>query len=135
MKHTFETKGFIWPAVIWCAFALFIQCLPIVSEYNRIQEIDWRYFGFPITLWVQQVSYDSFAFGYRGPSAIVVDVIFTVVFLAATLGGSLVIARRYKLWNRSRLIKSGRCGNCGYDLTATTSPTCPECGHVIAANE
>ena len=28
----------------------------------------------------------------------------------------------------------GRCGQCGYDLRWSESPTCPECGATITAN-
>ena len=118
MKHTFETKGFIWSAVIWCALVLFIQCLPIFAEYLRIQEIEWRYFGFPRTLYSGKLlRYDSLA--------VVVDVIFTVVFLAATLG--VVTARRFK-------VRLHSCTKCQYDLTANTSGTCPECGTIVTTD-
>jgi hypothetical protein len=35
-------------------------------------------------------------------------------------------------FRRARLIRSGGCSACGYDLTGNTSGVCPECGTAVA---
>lgn len=31
-------------------------------------------------------------------------------------------------WLKRRMLDTGLCGSCGYDLTGNVSGTCPECG-------
>lgn len=45
---------------------------------------------------------------------------------AMLIGGLMAVGRRESL--RARFPMPGRCGACGYDLTANVSGRCPECG-------
>ena len=75
----------------------------------------------------------AIAMGSRGDDTIALKPRVLPFLLNVLLFGSIAFAIiRFVSWRRERrLFLLGKCPVCEYDLTANTTGTCPECGHVI----
>jgi hypothetical protein len=62
------------------------------------------------------------------PNGLLIPLIVAALYFAIFAFRSVRAARRY---TRHRRLIQGLCLACGYDLTANTSGTCPECGMPI----
>lgn len=70
----------------------------------------------------------SFAVGYMLPARILATVmgIGALAAFLPTLSMAWLFSRTARISHAWKA--AGRCGECGYDLRATTAPRCPECG-------
>ena len=54
-----------------------------------------------------------------------------VIFVPLWIPLLLIAVPTAWLFLTGRRVPPGRCPSCGYDLTGTPSPTCPECGAAL----
>jgi hypothetical protein len=89
-----------------------------VAAINSPTTQNWGFFGLIFDFWgyVRDVLFDSM-------------VLSVPLVLAALHAIGWMVTRDLRRERRTRLILSGACTQCGYDLRGTPdSPTCPECG-------
>lgn len=103
--------------LIWMRF----ETIPIEGEANSVRLLSMK--------WSRQCGWANDGLYYMATYFIVPS------WILIMLGGCLAIYPLAALWNgplrRKRRLRRGLCALCGYDLRATTSKVCPECGKAI----
>jgi hypothetical protein len=74
--------------------------------------------------------YDDLA-GYLAVAGTLALAIFTMPVVALL---TVCVREMIRTYRRNQAIRSGRCGDCGYDVFGLPSPRCPECGWDIPAD-
>jgi hypothetical protein len=97
-----------------------ISLLVNVGEDGFRPDLSWRWYDHFITIW-------GFGDGQGGPYLI--EIAAWIPFVLLCVVPSFILIRRVR--RTRRWAATGRCVQCGYNLTGNVSGICPECGAAL----